>query len=116
VWLSKYPEFKDLYARAREAQADILGEEILAIADDTSEDEIFIENEDGNGQGAKRVMNNEFVQRSRLRVDARKWLMSKLAPKKYGDKLDVTSDGNSIAPVTIVAVNQETVNEINKLK
>ncbi len=117
-WLMKeeYESFRTKYARAREAQQDFFGEEIIHISDDDSEDEIFIESEDGSGQSAKRVMNNEFVQRSKLRVETRKWLMSKLAPKKYGDKLDVTSDGNSIAPVTIVAVNQETVNEINKLK
>ena len=37
-------------------------------------------------------MNNEAVQRSRLRVDARKWLMSKLMPKKYGEKLELGGD------------------------
>jgi hypothetical protein len=40
-------------------------------------------------------------QRDRLRVDARKWLLSKMLPKKYGDKLDVTSDGEKMPVVTV---------------
>ena len=37
--------------------------------------------------------NSESVQRSKLRVDTRKWLMSKLAPKKYGEKVDLEHSG-----------------------
>ncbi len=40
-----------------------------------------------------RLVDHEHIQRSRLRVDARKWLMSKMAPKKYGEKLQHTGDG-----------------------
>lgn len=85
-WIAKHPEFAEKYARAREAQAEYMAEEILSIADDDSGDALFTE--DG-----KRVMNSEFVARSRLRVDSRKWLASKLLPKKYGDyqKVDQTT-------------------------
>jgi hypothetical protein len=76
-----YIEFRHQYARAREAQADFLAEEILQIADDGENDTYATE----NGP----AVNHDVVQRSRLRVDARKWLASKLAPKKYGDKLAV---------------------------
>jgi hypothetical protein len=48
------------------------------------------------------VVNTEHIQRSRLRVDARKWIASKLKPKKYGDKMDVTSDGKAIKGNTIM--------------
>ena len=41
-------------------------------------------------------MNSEYVQRSRIRIDTRKWIASKLKPKKYGDKVDVTTDGEKI--------------------
>ena len=61
-------------------------EDIIDIADDSSQDRIV--NEDG-----KEVMNSEFVQRSRLRVDARKWALSKLNPKKYGDASRLTLEG-----------------------
>ncbi len=38
----------------------------------------------------------ESSNRSRLRIDTRKWYLSKVMPKKYGDKLDVTSDGEKL--------------------
>ena len=79
TWLTGFPEH---YARAREAQADKMAEDILAIADDSAQD-VFV------GENGREVVNNEAIARSRLRVDARKWLASKFAPKKYGDKLAV---------------------------
>ena len=63
--------FAAQYARAREAQMEALGEDLLDISDNESGD----------------------PQRDRLRVDARKWLMSKIAPKRYGDKLDLEHSG-----------------------
>jgi hypothetical protein len=81
-WLAANEPFQHKYARAREAQADFLAEEILEIADDTSFDT-------SEGPGGALVANNEWISRSRLRVDARKWYAGKLAPKKYGDKLAV---------------------------
>lgn len=74
------------YARAREIQAMLLLDEIQAISDDSSGDELILEN------GA-RVLNKEFAARSRLRVDTRKWAMSKMLPKVYGDKLDLNHGG-----------------------
>lgn len=78
VWLAKFP---DHYARAKEMQADKFAEDILAIADESAGDITPTE----NGE----TVNHEAIARSRLRVDARKWLASKFAPKKYGDKLAV---------------------------
>ncbi len=45
----------------------------------------------GSSTGA--VVDHEHIQRSRLRVDARKWIAAKLLPKRYGDKLQHTGDG-----------------------
>lgn len=86
-WLFTNELFANQYARARNAQADLLAEEVIEISDDSSRDVIV--DKDGNES-----CNTEFVQRSRLRVDSRKWLASKLKPKKYGDalKLDATVD------------------------
>lgn len=91
-WLEASDDFRDQYARARECQAENMLEEILEIADETAAD--WQAKEDGT-----EVANHEVVARSRLRVDARKWAMSKLAPKKYGDKVQVGGDpdGASIA-------------------
>ena len=81
LWLDgSRPEFSEQYARAREAQADKLAEEALQIADDGRSDTYL------DAEGNERT-DNEVIQRSRLRVDTRKWLASKMAPKKYGDKL-----------------------------
>jgi hypothetical protein len=101
-WLLHDKEFAAQYARAKEDQADFLVEEMLQIADDSSQDEIFIECTDGSGQGAKRACNKEFIARSRLRVDTRKFIAAKLKPKKYGDKLDVTSGDKPIEGATVI--------------
>lgn len=76
-WLASNEEFAEQYARAKEAQADAMADEIVDIADGD---------------------NGADPQRDRLRVDARKWVAAKLKPKKYGDKLDVTSGGEKLAP------------------
>ncbi len=83
-WLfdGNHDGFSEQYARAREAQAEIRADEIVDIADDASGD--FTADKDG-----KLVANSEHIQRSRLRVDARKWIAAKLLPKRYGDKLDL---------------------------
>lgn len=89
-WLKDIPEFLTQYTRAKEQQADFLAEEMIDIADDSSGD---IDRVDEYGNV---IENKEFTSRSRLRVETRKWAASKLKPKKYGDKLDLTSDGEKV--------------------
>jgi hypothetical protein len=84
-WLAKYPDMLEKYARARESQADVLFDEILEIADEGKRDTYIDEN------GVERT-DHDVVARSRLRVDARKWMAGKLRPKKYGDSLDVKTE------------------------
>lgn len=71
--------------RAREARADRLAEEILAIADDGSNDTYI------DAAGNQRT-DHDAIARSKLRVDSRKWLASKMFPRKYGEKLDVQTN------------------------
>ncbi|WP_206677976.1 terminase small subunit-like protein [Pseudomonas sp. OTU750018] len=78
--------FRDQYAHAREAQADLLAEQILEIADYGLND-TYVDDE-----GQVKV-DHDVIARSKLRVDARKWLASKMAPKKYGDKLQTELTG-----------------------
>jgi len=87
LWLGEDEELNRQYARAKAAQMEFLGEEMLEIADDARND--FMEKFDKYGDSIGYFLNGEHVQRSKLRSDTRKWLMSKLAPKKYGDKLAV---------------------------
>lgn len=87
-WLATNTEFRDQYARAREAQAEFYADEITDIADDGTND--WIEKRSRDGVPIGYVVNGEAVQRSKLRVDARKWVASKLLPKVYGDRVEAT--------------------------
>ncbi len=69
LWLKEQAAFSEQYVRARELQTETWANEINDIAD---------------------AATPEDFQVAKLRVDTRKWLLSKLAPKKYGDRLDVT--------------------------
>ncbi len=84
VWLSKHP---DQYARAYEARAEVLVEDILTIADDGTND--TYKDDEGNVR-----VDTDVIARSKLRVEARKWLAGKMSPKKYGEKQ--TIDLNTI--------------------
>jgi len=76
-WIAKDTNFRDAYLAAKTMLAEAFGEEIVAIADDSSRD--WVEGENG------KVLDHEHVQRSKLRVDARKWVAARLAPKRWGD-------------------------------
>lgn len=91
-WLESDKEFRHNYARAREAQADFLAEEIIQISDDGQNDSYT--DEDGNER-----TNHDVIARSRLRVDARKWYAAKLAPKKYGEKTETVLTGPNGGPI-----------------
>jgi hypothetical protein len=86
-WISEDANLAAQYARAKEMQADHIFEQIIDIADDDSEDAIFVEGDEESGKSAKMVKNKEFMERSKLRVDTRKWVVAKLLPKKYGDRI-----------------------------
>lgn len=78
LWISRHKEFSEHYARAKADQAEAMGEDTLEIADKSDGD----------------------VQRDKLRVDTRKWLMSKFAPKRYGDRVVQAHEG--AVPVKVV--------------
>ncbi len=83
-WRLKIKSFGDKYDLAKRNQIEALVDDILNISDNDDND--VIENDHGL------VGNSVAIQRSRLRVDSRKWLAGKLAPKIYGDKIqqDIT--------------------------
>jgi hypothetical protein len=83
VWLEEHKEFARSYTLARQIQIEDLMGESLEIADDSSNDWI-----DGEGLDGKRyrVFNPDSIQRSKLRLAARKWRISKLMPKRYSWK------------------------------
>jgi hypothetical protein len=92
AWVLKDPVFREQYAHARAVQAELLADEIFSIADDGSND--WQETKHGP------MFNKEAVQRSALRVDTRKWYLSKVLPKVYGDKL--IHQGDADKPIELV--------------
>ncbi|UYW02101.1 hypothetical protein K5I29_04155 [Flavobacterium agricola] len=91
-WLANDEDLAKQYARACELRAEFLLDEALDIVDDTSND--FVKTDLGDGVVVEKL-NPENIQRSRLRFDARKWMIGKLNPKKYGDKISHTIDSKS---------------------
>ena len=91
-WLNKNEHFRDQYARAREHQADAIFDEILEIADTTKRGIKTSVKEWGT-----EISEADMIEHRRLQVDARKWVLARMAPKKYGDKIEVENTG--VAPV-----------------
>lgn len=91
LWLTQDDAFAEQYARAREAQADALFDDILTIADDGRND--WMERKNADGQDIGWQENGEALRRSQLRIDARKWMAGKLKPKKYGDRIQTEHSG-----------------------
>lgn len=99
LWAQEHPEFAEQYARARSLLLEHWAEEILDISDDGSND--WMEREGREGR-KETVVDYDHIARSRLRVDTRKWLLSKLAPKKYGDRLELAGDPQNPLTVSVV--------------
>ena len=108
-WLNESTTFQAQYARAREAQADALFEEILDIADESTTVNKVV----GHGDDAEEVVvfDSVAVQRNRLRVDARKWMAGKLRPKKYGEKLELSGDSEN--PLRIETIKRVIIDPAN---
>ena len=85
AWIDDDNDKLQQYARATELRAEKIFEEILTIADN-QEDDVY-KDKDGI-----EIINHNVIQRARLRVDSRKWMVGKLSPKKYGDKIAVDLD------------------------
>lgn len=96
-WLRNNPVFLDHYREARARQAELMIDELLDISDDSRNDWTERESKSGN---VYEVPDHEVIQRSKLRVETRKWIAANLLPKKYGRLID--GDGGSVAdPVRI---------------
>jgi hypothetical protein len=91
AWLIEDEEFRKRYTHATDERADAIFEDMLDIADDGTRD--YDVNEDGGV-----VVNHDHIARARLRVDTRKFMLAKMKPKVYGDKLELAGDPDR--PVT----------------
>lgn len=104
-WVAKDNSIQTQYELAISMRADIHAEEILAIADE--EVTMVKRSKHGGAQSdadddgmVEVVFDPTAVARNRLRVDARKWMLSKMVPKKYGDKVTQEHTGAGGGPIT----------------
>lgn len=97
-WLGANKDFCEQYARARELQAEFIFDQMAEIADDGTNDWMASNAPDCEGY----KFNSEHVSRSKLRIDTRKWMLAKMAPRKYGDKqqIDHVSSDGSMQPAS----------------
>jgi hypothetical protein len=88
-WLidPRFSAFREMYYYARRGAVELLMDEVIEIADNTGNDWIETYDKDGKVNGLK--PNTEAIQRSRVRIDTRKWLAAKLIPRIYGEKLEI---------------------------
>lgn len=93
-WLEKSLALRQRYVRARDRQAEFMVYQALEIVDDTTHDTIVTEK-------GHEIPNGEWIQRSKVRADLRMRIAGKLSPKKWGEKIDVTSDHKPIAPPVV---------------
>ena len=96
--------FAAQYARAREVQFLAIADELLEIADDGRNDWM---QRRGNDERRGWELNGEHIQRSRVRIDTRKWMLSKMLPKIYGNKTEVAVTGANGGPVQTVSATVE---------
>lgn len=116
LWREADPELSKRYDQARLDMYDCIADHAMAIADEEfREIEVDEQDEDGNWIKVKRTVAVD-TQRSRLRVDTRKWLLSKIAPKQYGDKQvvdNISSDG-SMSPKAPTRIELVAKTEVDK--
>ncbi|GAC1516323.1 MAG: hypothetical protein NVS1B11_36620 [Terriglobales bacterium] len=85
TWLQKYPDFREAYSLAKAEAHEAIAEELFDIADNGQND--WSQRLAFNGALPSWEPNGEHINRSRLRIDTRKWYLGKIMPKKYGDKV-----------------------------
>jgi hypothetical protein len=107
LWEDNDPEFAERYARARLIGYKLLADEILEISDDGRNDTYT------DDEGNKRT-DQDVIARSRLRVDSRKWMLAKMLPKVYGDKLDLNHSGSIAVPREMTEADLERIASAGK--
>lgn len=91
-WLIDNETFRDQYTQAREIQQEHFYDEMFEISDDASND--WMERNTKEGEAPGYQLNGEHVQRSRLRIDTRKWAMERMSAKRYGNKQQIEHSGS----------------------
>lgn len=93
-WLREKPEFSQQYARACEERTEAHNEQLLVYGDEAIQ----------LAQSTDPKAANAVVSAVKLKADNLKWVMSKMKPKKYGDKLDMTTNGKDLPTPLLHAI------------
>lgn len=94
-WIDSDPDLAAQYGRARENRADKIFEEILVIQDEKPDSVVQLS---PDGEGGSQRIDPAFVTWQKNRIDARKWILGKMAPKKYGDRVELEHSGEIKTP------------------
>ncbi len=109
-WIESSQEKINKYARATEMRASLIFDDILEISDNTELGEKI----KSNAQG-KEITVGDMIEHRKLKIDARKWVLARMIPKKYGDKVGLEHSGEIKTNTTIIVQDNETQEILNKL-
>jgi hypothetical protein len=109
-WIATDPSFKDRYTRAEIEGCTAMAEDAISIADDDTND--WIASDDPQKPGCR--PNGENIQRSRLRVETRKWMLARLLPHLYGDRSQVELSGQLNIAEAILAARKRVAGKLSE--
>jgi hypothetical protein len=122
-WVNKDPSGvgKD-YAHAREIGYALLADEIVALSDKTHEwvtvqkldpqgDPMFDEKGEPLLKQMLMPLNSDVIAHKRVQIDTRKWMLSKMLPKVYGDKITQEHTGSNGGPIALAAVDLKNLSD-----
>lgn len=84
-WLNEIPDFRDRYARSRDIGLDVMADDLLRIANTPK----LGKTKKTSGESVE-VTEGDMISHRRLVVDTMKWYLSKMAPRRYGDRLELS--------------------------
>lgn len=110
-WIRISEEVRNNYAHASKERADCIFEKMLATAEYVENGETVETTVDDDGKVTVKTKKSDMYAHRRLKIDAYKWMLGKMMPKKYGDKIDVTSGdkplGNAISVTIVPPLNED---------
>lgn len=121
-WVRSDPKIAEDYARAREIGYSLLADEIIALSDKTHE-WVMVQELDSDGravldeQGQPRLrkvlapLSADMIAHKRVQIDTRKWMLSKMLPKVYGDKVTQEHTGAGGGPIAIASVDLKNLSD-----
>lgn len=103
-WVAERPAIAERYQVALTMRGELFADELIEISDDDKSDYYV------DGEGRDRV-DVENIQRAKLKVDTRKWIIARLIPKKYGDKLELSGDKNNPIAHTVTNIDPKALTD-----